>query len=749
MYGNFRFKPAQTSRSHRVKHGAGTVKLHHVSIVGKAALLTFAVITCLYFSYRIPLWNPAAPIMSTLLLCAEMFGTLTLVLHVISTWCLVERHAPEVPGMCQGDIFLTTWNEDAAILRHTVLAAKQVTHCRYVWLLDDGDRPDIANLADELGVKYLSRTDRTHAKAGNLNNALRHTDAEFVAIFDCDHAPAADFFDRTLGYFADPSVGLVQTPQDFYNIDSFQHRTSARDTEAWHEQALFYRVIQAGKDYWNATFFCGSCAIVRRSAIDDIGGIATGTITEDMHTSLRLHKAGWSAVYHAEALAFGLSPADIDQYETQRLRWGRGAMQVWTKEGILTTSGLTFAQRLAYFTSAITYFEGWQKAIVYLMPIAVLITGHMPIIWTGLPFMMLFAIWLLTGILVNEIFSRGYSKSLYMEEYNFLRFYTFIRATLALVIPVNWKFKVTPKNLTSSSVLPKLLWPQLLVGLAAIASIPIGAVRYQMSAYLPTGAFIANLIWATLVAVVAIRALRFASGRGRQRRSDHRFSVPLVATIDLERDGRTVSIIANEISSNGFSFTFNSIGRLSEILRGNLSLPSGKQPFVADIIQDRRVGKEGVRQISVRFRWQDQDKHVADALDAFLYGSTLQWDVNGWAETVGTPYLLRLTRQIFSKSKEKGRWDQGLINSAGAESISCIVREEGETFRVLSTSPFPAILSLRLAIDGSSSTHGNLSLAGYRAYSLGGGMLYMAVLFRGDSLELPGYHREPLWMKTT
>lgn len=743
MYENFKFEPVSSERSHRVEHGSGIVRLHRVSALGKAALYAFAVISIVYFIYRVPLWNPAAPIMSSLLLAAELFGTLTLALHVFSTWCLVERHAPPVPVGCEADIFLTTWNESETMLRHTILAAKQVSHCRYVWLLDDGDRVEMAELAAELSVKYVSRRDRSHAKAGNLNNALKKTDAEFVAIFDCDHAPAPDFFDRTLGYFNDSSVALVQTPQDFYNIDSFQHRTSEKGAEAWHEQTLFYRVIQAGKDYWNATFFCGSCAIVRRSSMEDIGGFATGTITEDMHTSLRLHKAGWSAVYHAEALAFGLSPADMEQYETQRLRWGRGAMQVWNKEGILTARGLSLPQRIAYFTSAITYFEGWQKAVVYLMPIAVLLTGKMPIIWTGVPFMTIFMLWLLTGMLVNEIFSRGYSKSLYMEEYNYLRFYTFMRATLALVIPVNWKFKVTPKQLTSRSGLPMILWPQLLVVGAAITAIPIGAIQFHQFGYLPFGAFVANLLWATLVAVIAIRALRFASARASQRRSDHRFNIPLIAKLDAGTNQQSQIVIADEVSSNGFSFCADERSDLGARLSGTLALPGGSQAFSADVIQVRPLGSGEPSRVSVRFCWADRS--AADALDSFLYGSTLQWDVNGWAEAIQTPYVMRVIRRHLFKPLFKGRWRHTMLDAGHLGQVECIVREEGETFRVLSLKPFPSTSALKLINDGQTANE-SLSLAGYRSYASGGGVLHMAVLYSGENPALPGYHREPSWV---
>lgn len=174
-------------------HGAGQQILHPAPMRGKIALVAYVAITLTYFAYRIPLWNAAHPLMSSLLLGAELFGTFTLFLHVYSTWCLVERKAPAPPLGFEADIFVTTWNESVDILRYTLLAAKQVAYTRHIWLLDDGNRPEMAALAKELGVKYLTREDRCHAKAGNINHALSHSNAEFIAIFDCDHAPSPDF----------------------------------------------------------------------------------------------------------------------------------------------------------------------------------------------------------------------------------------------------------------------------------------------------------------------------------------------------------------------------------------------------------------------------------------------------------------------------------------------------------------------------------------------------------------------------
>src|SRR5229473_4293669 len=149
-----------------------------------------------------------------------------------------------------------------------------------------------------------------HHKAGNINAALMQTNGEFVVIFDADQVPLPDFIDHTLGYFVDEKMAFVQTGQEFYNLDSVQHKTNWKESETWHEQSLFYNVIQLGKNRWNAGFWCGSNSIMRRSALMSVGGLATETVTEDIHTSLRLHAAGWKSVCHEEVLAMGLAPQD-------------------------------------------------------------------------------------------------------------------------------------------------------------------------------------------------------------------------------------------------------------------------------------------------------------------------------------------------------------------------------------------------------------------------------------------------------
>lgn len=482
---------------------------------------------------------------------------------------------------------------------------------------------------------------------------------------------------------------------------------------------------------------------MRRTALEDIGGFATGTITEDMHTSLRLHKNGWSAVYHAEALAFGLSPANLDQYETQRLRWGRGAMQVWAKEGILFRGRLTLVQRIAYLTSTITYFEGWQKAIIYVLPMIVLLTGAMPIIWTGWSFISVFLLWFLSGMLVNEIFSRGYAKTVWMEEYNFIRFFTFMKATLALVIPIQWRFSVTSKTMSSELRLPVRLWPQMIVTMGSIASILIGSYLYHAHHHLPEGAFIANLVWVTInaVPVLFIKALRFATGRLQQRRSDHRFLIPLVARV--KTNAGTQMVIAEDVSSQGLNLFITGIAPQPEHIEGTLLLPNGQLPFSGRVTRVKADVVASGQTVGLQLEWKNPAD--ADVLNSCLYGNSLQWDVNNWAEV----RRFRFSRLWpFGKIRQGAsvqRWQFGNLDLEGEGNAPCLFWQEADTFRILSYAALPGTWRLSLRNAEGQLIRSGLNTGGYRQYSVGGSPVHMAVL--ADSTTSPTiFHREPTWI---
>jgi len=601
-----------------------------------------------YLIWRLGTFNPEAPFFSWLLWGAEVFGYLTALLHIFMVSRLTSPVATAPPKGLTVDVLIPTYNESVNLLRHTLLAATRMEYPHQTWLLDDGNRPEMATLARELGCHYLARTENKDAKAGNLNNALAHSKADFVAVFDADHVPNRLFLNKTLGFFRDENVAFVQTPQDFYNLDSYQHRRHKRTSYIWNEQSLFYRVIQRGKDRWNTAYFCGSCAVLRRRALDGIGGFATGTVTEDLHTSIRLHKKGYRAVYLPESLAFGLAPDSVRAFLLQRLRWGQGAMQVWRKEGILFARGLTVPQRLNYLASVLTYFDGWQKAVFYLAPAVVLLTGVMPINAIGQDFLLRFIPFYLLVFWSYEEAGRGYGGTLLTEQYNMARFATFARATIG-GFGRRLKFTVTQKTSMERDK-PRTVIPQLFVLLLSVTAMAVGTALWLSRSHLTPGAFWANIIWAGINLGLAGAVVRFTLAR-KHRRREYRFPIPLPVFIG-KQDGDRVLGLVEDISADGCRLISEVPIAAGKTVKGEIFLPSGRMPFTAGISRQlepamtSRVTRDAFREAQQRtsrrkleygmaFRWESP--HDAVQIENFLYGSDLQWRVLDLHEGVTTP----------------------------------------------------------------------------------------------------------------
>jgi cellulose synthase (UDP-forming) len=596
----------------------------------------FIICSLWYLSWRATTLNPDAYIFSWVVYGAELFGFLSALLHLFMIWRLTERQSPPAPTGKTVDVFIPTINESEAMVRQTLLAALHLDYPHETWLLDDGNRPEMAQLAQELGARYLARNNNDDAKAGNLNYALTHSSGEFIAIFDADHAPQRHFLERTLGYFADHRVAFVQTPQDFYNLDSYQHRRQGHGRRIWTEQSLFFRIIQRGKDYWNAAFFCGSCAVLRRSALQAIDGFATGTVTEDLHTSLRLHMQRFRSVYHAESLAFGLAPDTVSAFLGQRIRWGEGAMKVWRSEGLLFNRRLTLPQRLNYFASVLTYFDGWQKLVFYVAPAIVLLTGLLPIYTSVGTFLLHFIPYIVLTLWVFEESARGFGNFLQTEEYNMARFYAFARATLGW-LGNGRKFQVTPKDVHGDITERGKIIPQYIVLAVNLLAIPLGYLFYLHYQWLPAGGMFANILWASANVWLAYSLVTFTTHKSHQR-LDYRFDIPVPARICHQ--GKCHFGTIDDVSSSGFRlYARLADGTLSgECLSGELWLPGKRLPFTAEIkrlIPAHDSSGDYIKAYGCEFNWQDHARH--DQLDRYLFGSGLQWQIQGLQESSRTP----------------------------------------------------------------------------------------------------------------
>jgi cellulose synthase (UDP-forming) len=546
------------------------------------------------------------------LLVLEIHAFVGLALFAFSLWDVDRR--PVARDVVRSDqrvaVLIPTYNEGIEVLTPTIAAAMAMTVPHETWVLDDGDRPDVARLAEALGARYLTRPEHRHAKAGNLNHALGIIDAAFVAVLDADHVADPAFLSRTLGYFDDPRIAVVQTPQEFYNVESFEHEPGAGGTAAigldrdarqrFHEQALFYRVLQPGKNRWGAAFWCGTGAVVRVAALREVGLVATETITEDIHTTIRFHRRGWKTVYHNEILARGLAASDAGTYQAQRLRWGTGAMQVLRTENPLFVSGLSLGQRLAYGATLLGWFDAWRSLGYLLLPIAVMLTGVVPIRTDPTTFLVAFVLTFALQQAALWALSRGCHRPILSILFEFVRMAPNLLATLTLLRPGAAVFKVTPKGRIAdgrtAAAVPLPLTVVLVLSFAGIAwytftLLGVTPVRYEVpwAVHAAFGWSILNiaLIW---MAIRRVRAPRYAA----ERRASVRFATDLTGRLD----GMEVRI--HDLSLTGARTETDGIATLGPNSRLVVDLPQGEAVAL---------------QASVRTTWTDADGRTFAGLE--------------------------------------------------------------------------------------------------------------------------------------
>src|SRR5690349_1196230 len=323
----------------------------------------------------------AGLLISSLVLLAEAYGLVQLIFFTFQAWRPMERQSPPIKTYPTVDVFVTVVNEPLDILRRTLVGCTSQDYPpkKYkVYVLDDGHRQDVRSLARSMGCCYITRVGRNHAKAGNLNHALKQTSGELIAVFDTDHVPTSSFLRETVGFFENKRVAFVQTPHHFYNPDIFQ-KNLRLESELKNEQALFFRILQPGRDAHNSAFFAGSCGLFRRGPLMEIGGFQTDTITEDIHTSMLLHAKGYESRFLNKVLAAGLMPETFGGYLKQRSRWAMGCVQLCWKSNPLIVRGLTLAQRMDYFGSIYYFFHGVPRVVCLGAPLFALFLGISPV----------------------------------------------------------------------------------------------------------------------------------------------------------------------------------------------------------------------------------------------------------------------------------------------------------------------------------------------------------------------------------
>jgi len=492
------------------------------------------------------------------LLGAETYAFMILALGYLQSIAPLDRQPEPLPDDVGEwptvDVFIPTYNEPLAVLKPTVLAALNLDWPREkmrVWVLDDGCREEVREFAGRCGADYIERLDSRHAKAGNLNHALERSDGELVAVFDCDHAPTRSFLQLTVGWFLrDPRLSMLQTPHHFYTPDPLE-RNLRVFREIPNEGALFYGVVQKGNDLWNAASFAGSCAVLRRSALEQIGGVAVETVTEDAHTSLRMQKLGWNTAFLDIPQAGGLAAFNLRDHVNQRTRWARGLAQILRIEKPLWSRELRWTQRLCYFNSSIHFLYALPRLIFLTAPLGFLLFGRsnfygyvLAILAYALPHLFL-------ATMTNSRLQGRFRNPFWNEIFEtLLAPFILIPTTLALISPLKGVFNVTPKSRKKD--VKRYDWamasPFLAIAGLNVVGIGLGAQRL-LSGEGEVGTLAVNIAWACYSAMILGVALAAAEESGESR-VDTRvpMSAPMSATL---ADGRRISGVTQDISYTG------------------------------------------------------------------------------------------------------------------------------------------------------------------------------------------------------
>ncbi len=391
-------------------------------------------------------------------------------------------------------VFITVAGEPVDIVTRTIKAAKEMNYPNFkVVVLNDGfvankeNWKEIERTSQDLGVECITRRIPGGAKAGNINNGLRSTQSELVAIFDADMIPNKDFLSKLVPYFYDEKVAFVQSPQFYKNFDQNEITRGA-----WEQQDLFFGPIMSAKDNLNSSFICGTNLVLRRKALEDVGGINEKSIAEDFLTSYFIHKRKWKSVYYPNILAEGLAPLDLLSYYKQQQRWARGSLEILFRYNPFFRRGFTFAQRVEYFLSALFYLNGLIVLIDIIMPILFLFFGLQPVSSTTQSFALYFIPYMFLNLYTIFLVSGG-GITFRAISFSQASWFLQLSALFSLLTRRKVGFAVTSKKRQEGNYL-FLIYPHLLYIVLAVIGIALNLDNKNPAVFTNSAWAIFNII---------------------------------------------------------------------------------------------------------------------------------------------------------------------------------------------------------------------------------------------------------------
>ena len=628
-------------------------------------ILSASFVTLRYFYWRVfntlpdISYEPISFFFAFLLLLAESYGFLIYLLGAFVNIRPLKRKPVILPADTNlwptVDILVPSYNEDIDILEVTLMAATQLNYPRHrfnVYLCDDGGTEQRRNhknpeirasahqrfhdfqvLCAELGVHYRTRAKNEHAKAGNLNSVLQKLDSDLILILDADHVPTDDILMNTVGLFLeDPKLFLVQTPHNFLNPDPIE-RNLGTFGHMPGENEMFYGVIQYGLDFWGASFFCGSAAVLRRKYLMEIGGISGKTITEDAETAMDLHAMGYHSAYIGTPMVAGLQPETFSGFVVQRVRWAQGMIQIFLLKNPWLRPNMSVTQRLAYTSSSGFWFFPFARMAFFCAPILYFIFG-LNIYHATIPEMVayaiphLFASWWLSNYLFGKV-RWTFISELYETMQAVFSFPAIIEVFMN---PTSPEFKVTPKGEhLENDFISQLALPFYLLISMNIIALVAGGFRWV---YQPIDQDVIIMvgIWTLFDLVLLVGAIGVLFER-KQRRASPRLTLPISLPVKLDSPVLPPLIFGEmvDISQSGasLSLTFSHFAAVEVgmhfVLRARALTNNTYYDIPVEIanIQKTRHGTQFFHvQLGVRFKTVTQAQRRG--VVAILYGSSQQ-----------------------------------------------------------------------------------------------------------------------------
>ncbi len=625
----------------------------------RSAVLVISILGGRYLVWRIGatlnLATPMSTGLSLLMLVAELTLLANGLLQLWLTWArqppvqqeaaaaectLQQRIAWEPWHVPTVDVLVPSCGEPADLIERCLRGCLAMDYPRHqVWLLDDSGRPELSQLCRRLGCRYLSRDANTHAKAGNLNHALPHLEGELLAVFDADVVPRAAFLARSVGLFTDPRVGFVQTPQTYMNADPVMRNLRL---ERWlmPDEESFYRWIEPTRQAVGAVVCAGTSFLMRRSALERVGGFETGTPSEDLATGIRLAAAGYRNLYLNAKLSAGLAPFTIGAMARQRSRWASGTLQTLrTGANPFTIAGLTPLQRIAYLEGILHWFNVVPQLLLLLMPLSLGLLGEAPILVQGPGLVTMALPFYLSQLLLVSWFSRGARNALLPELYRWIFLLPLVGAVLSTLAGRPQRFRVTPKAISGGTrpgpdqrllvPLLGLLGLQLLnLTLLIVGPGTAGAIGVAASSLAPANQAL-GLTWSLLGGTSLLLALRTCWDRPQDNPLPWLRIDGLTLPLRTPGGGRPARILA--ISEQGVELALADAdpgGNLpgdelpADAGSWSLALP-GRPGDALPLWPEQRRHQPGLLRIGCR--WGGLSDSQTDALQVLLYRGPGEW----------------------------------------------------------------------------------------------------------------------------